>query len=95
MAHYSACAAVNEAHYKIMICFDSIKHDICIALHTGDIEPIKSAAAGDAKAQNDLASLFFFKKTSLKVLFIGWNWRQSNTVPVRCNCWALLVGVNK
>ena len=55
------CAADNEAHYKTMICFDSIKHDICIALDTDDIELIKSADAGDAKAQNDLALLFLEK----------------------------------
>ncbi|MFZ2407869.1 MAG: hypothetical protein WAW41_22280 [Methylobacter sp.] len=52
------CAADNEAHYKTMICFDSIKHDICIALNPDDIELIKSADSGDAKAQNDLALLF-------------------------------------
>ena len=52
------CAAENEAYYKTMICFDSIKHDICIALTPDDIELIKSADAGDADAQNDLALLF-------------------------------------
>lgn len=52
------CAADNEAYYKTMICFDSIKHDICIALDPTDLELIKSADAGDAKAQNDLALLF-------------------------------------
>ncbi len=52
------CAANNEAQYKTMICFDSIKHDICIALDQDDVELIKNADAGDAKAQNDLALLF-------------------------------------
>ncbi len=52
------CAADNEAHYKTMICFDSIKQDICIALEAGDIELIKAADSGGAKAQNDLALLF-------------------------------------
>jgi TPR repeat protein len=52
------CAADNEAHYKTMICFDSIKQDICIALNPDDIELIKSADSGNAKAQNDLALLF-------------------------------------
>jgi len=51
-------AADNEAYYKTMICFDSIKPDICIALAPEDIELIKSADAGDATAQNDLALLF-------------------------------------
>lgn len=52
------CAADNGAYYKTMICFDSIKHDICIALDPNDLELIKSADSGDAKAQNDLALLF-------------------------------------
>ncbi len=52
------CAANNEAQHKTMICFDSIKHDICISLNPDDIELIKSADSGDAKAQNDLALLF-------------------------------------
>lgn len=52
------CAADNEAYYKTMICFDSIKPDICIALAPDDIELIKIADSGDATAQNDLALLF-------------------------------------
>jgi hypothetical protein len=52
------CAADNGAHYKTMICFDSIKHDICIALAPDDIGLLKAADAGDATAQNDLALLF-------------------------------------
>jgi len=52
------CANHNDAHYKTMICFDSIKHDICIALGSDDIKLIKNADSGDAKAQNDLALLF-------------------------------------
>lgn len=52
------CAADNEAYYKTMICFDSIKHDICIALDHDDLELIKAADAGDAQAQTDLAVLF-------------------------------------
>lgn len=52
------CAADNEAYYKTMICFDSIKHEICVALAPEDIELIKSADAGNVTAQNDLALLF-------------------------------------
>jgi uncharacterized protein len=52
------CAASNEAQYKTMICFDSIKHSICIPLDPDDLDLIKSADAGDAKAQNDLGLLF-------------------------------------
>ena len=52
------CAADNGAHYKTMICFDSIKPDLCIALDPDDIKLLKAADGGDAKAQNDLALLF-------------------------------------
>jgi len=52
------CAADNGAYFKTMICFDSIKHDICIPLNPDDIELIKNADSGNAKAQNDLALLF-------------------------------------
>jgi TPR repeat protein len=52
------CAADNDAHFKTMICFDSIKHDMCIALDPSDIELIGSADSGDATAQTDLAVLF-------------------------------------
>lgn len=50
-------AADNEAYYKTMISFDSIKNDICIAIDQNDIELIKNADAGDVTAQNDLALL--------------------------------------
>ncbi|MDD5410606.1 MAG: hypothetical protein PHF31_04205 [Methylobacter sp.] len=52
------CADNNEDHYKTMICLDSIKPDICIALDPDDIELIKSADSGTAKAQNELALVF-------------------------------------
>ncbi len=52
------CAADNGAHYKTMICFDSIKRDVCITLDPEDIELITNADSGNAKAQNDLALLF-------------------------------------
>ena len=58
LADGSLNCATNEAYYKTMICFDSIKHDICIALDPDDLELIKTADAGDAKAQTDLAVLF-------------------------------------
>jgi uncharacterized protein len=48
----------NKDYYKTMICFDSVKPHICIPLDSDDIELIKSADAGDASAQNDLAILF-------------------------------------
>jgi len=52
------CAADNDAYHKTMIRFDSIKPDICITLTPEDIKLIKSADAGDAAAQNNLALLF-------------------------------------
>ena len=52
------CANGDEASYKTMISFDSIKNDICIALEPDAVEIIKSADAGDAQAQNELALLF-------------------------------------
>lgn len=55
------CASDNEAHHKTMICFESIKPDICIDLEPDAIELIKSADLGDATAQNDLALLFLEK----------------------------------
>lgn len=51
-------AADKEVHFKTMICFDSIKDDICIALESDDIKLIKNADSGVANAQNDLALLF-------------------------------------
>lgn len=52
------CAADNGTYYKTMICFDSIKHDLCVALDPDDIKLIENADSGDASAQNDLALLF-------------------------------------
>ena len=52
------CAADNTEHYKTMICLDSLKRDLCIALDPDDIELVKSADAGEPQAQNDLALLF-------------------------------------
>jgi uncharacterized protein len=52
------CADNNTANNKTLICFDSIKNDICIPLEPDDIELIKDADAGEPQAQNDLALLF-------------------------------------
>jgi TPR repeat protein len=56
------CSANNDAYHKTMICFDSIKNDLCISLDPDDVELIKFADGGDAKAQNDLALLFLENK---------------------------------
>jgi len=84
------CADNHEDHYKTMICFDSIKPDICIALDPDDIELIKSA---DSEPQKHKMSWrwFFWKKTSLKVPSIGWNWRQNNSLPMPCTCWGVVI----
>jgi hypothetical protein len=58
LADGSLKCADNSSHYKTMICFNSIKHDICIVLDSDDIELLKAADSGDAEAQNDLALLF-------------------------------------
>jgi TPR repeat protein len=63
------CAADNDDHYKTMISFESIKHDICIALDPDDIELITSADAGDAQAQNDLAVLFLEKNKAKSAVY--------------------------
>ena len=52
------CASNHQDKNKVMICFDSIKNDMCIAFEDDDIKLIQSADAGDARAQNDLAVLF-------------------------------------
>jgi hypothetical protein len=52
------CATDKQAYLKTMICFESIKHDLCIPLTTTDLQLIKRADDGDADAQNDLALLF-------------------------------------
>jgi TPR repeat protein len=58
LADGSLKCATDGSHYKTMICFDSIKHDICITLDSDDFELLKTADAGDATSQNDLALLF-------------------------------------
>lgn len=52
------CASSEEDYNKTLICFDSIKNDIGIALEPDDIELIKDADAGEPEAQNDLGVLF-------------------------------------
>ncbi len=50
--------AANEDRNKAMICFDSIRNHLCMALEADDIALIQRADTGDAGAQNDLAMLF-------------------------------------
>lgn len=53
------CAVDSGTYNKTLICFDSIRQDVCIPLSAEDIELIKRADGGDAEAQTDLALLFF------------------------------------
>lgn len=52
--------AVNTPsdHNKISVCLDTLKDSIGIPLDPEDLDLIKSADAGDAYSQNDLAVLF-------------------------------------
>ncbi|MDO9168406.1 MAG: hypothetical protein Q7U18_04820 [Methylobacter sp.] len=52
------CASSHPDKNKAMICFDSIKNDICIAVDADAIALIQRADTGDVGAQNDLAVLF-------------------------------------
>ncbi len=52
-------AGDSGPYNKTLICFDSIKQDVCIPLLPEELEMIERADLGDAKAQNDLALLFF------------------------------------
>ena len=85
------CADNNTANNRTMICLDSIKNDIGIALEPDDIELIKAADAGDARMHKMIWRCFFWKKINRKVPFVGWNWRQSKTLPMRCTCWEVVI----
>lgn len=52
------CESDNTASNKTLIYLESIQSDLCIPLSTEDIELLKTADAGDATAQTDLALLF-------------------------------------
>lgn len=63
------CAADNEAYYKTMICFDSIKHDLCIPLAPEDMQLLENADSGHVPAQNDLALLFLENNKSKSAVY--------------------------
>ncbi len=52
------CSNESGAYNKTLICFESIKQELCIPLSAADIELLERADAGDAEAQNDLGLLF-------------------------------------
>ena len=52
------CVSDSQASNKTMIYFESIKPDLCIPMSVDDIELLKSADAGEAEAQTDLALMF-------------------------------------
>ncbi len=49
----------NIVSNKALIGFDSIQSDVCIPLSVEDMELIRAADTGDARAQHDLALLFW------------------------------------
>lgn len=52
------CAENSGAYNKTLICFDSIRQDVCIPLAADDMELLRQADAGLAEAQTDVAILF-------------------------------------
>lgn len=52
------CVSDNNTSNKTLIYLKSIEADLCIPLPADDIELLKTADAGDAAAQTDLALLF-------------------------------------
>lgn len=63
------CADNKKNYNKTMICFDSIRQYISIPLAMDDIEILKSADAGEANAQNDLALLFLEKNKPKSAIY--------------------------
>ncbi len=63
------CATDEQAYYKTMVCFDSIKDDLCIALTPKDIQLIEVADAGDSNAQIDLALLFLEQNKTKSAIY--------------------------
>lgn len=53
-----SCVTDARVTNKTLICFESIKPDVCLSLSDEDIELLKSADAGSAQAQTELALLF-------------------------------------
>ena len=63
------CATDEQAYYKTMICFDSIKDNICVTLTPKELELIEEADAGDSNAQTDLALLFLEKNKPKSAIY--------------------------
>lgn len=92
------CAADNEAYHKTMICFDSIKHEICVALAPEDIELIESADAGNVTAQNDLALLFLEQnkpKSAVYWLELATKQQAADAMHLLGNCYLTGNGLAK
>lgn len=49
----------SGSYNKTLICFDSIREEVCIPLTSDDIRLVQRADSGDAEAQMDVALLFF------------------------------------
>ncbi|WP_340122831.1 hypothetical protein [Methylobacter svalbardensis] len=92
------CASNHQDKNKTMICFDSIKNDICMALEADAIELIQRADTGDASAQNDLAVLFLaYDKPQSAVYWLELAAKQNfaDAMQLLGNCYLKGKGVAK
>jgi TPR repeat protein len=87
------CATDDLPYYKTMVCFDSIKQEIFIALEPEDIAVIEHADLGDAKAQNELALLFLEKdKPKSAIYWLELAAKQQYTDAMQLLGWCYLEG---
>ncbi|MDI1293907.1 MAG: hypothetical protein PSV18_14345 [Methylobacter sp.] len=92
------CASHHQDKNKAMICFDSIKNDICMALEADEIELIQRADTGDASAQNDVAVLFLaYDKPQNAVYWLELAAKQNfaDAMQLLGNCYLKAKGVAK
>ncbi|MEY3807971.1 MAG: hypothetical protein RI893_947 [Pseudomonadota bacterium] len=92
------CSIDNQAHYKTMICFESIKSDLCLALTLENIDLIEKADIGDAKAQNDLALLFLEQhkpKSAIYWLELASKQQFSDAMQLLAECYLAGNGLTK
>jgi len=92
------CASSHQDKNKTLICLDSIKTDLCMALKADDIELIQRADAGDAGAQNDLAVLFLaYNKPQSAIYWLELATKQgfADAMQLLGNCYLKGKGVAK
>ena len=81
-----------------MICFESIKSDLCLALTLENIDLIEKADIGDAKAQNDLALLFLEQhkpKSAIYWLELASKQQFSDAMQLLAECYLAGNGLTK